>query len=301
MRVGKYLKPLVPLLPGWLLSRVVQARPALLDRVPPGRSFRWSSYLGDVAVWIDPANAIERKMLCGYEASVLRAVERFVAPGNYCIDVGANVGAVTLALARRVGPSGRVLAVEPGPPYVARLRRNLQANPRLMDRVVILQAGLSDAEGSLLWRPDPQHPFNAGLSQVHGAAVPDELLVSVTTLDAAVAEQKGDSVDFIKIDVEGMELEVLRGARRTLELLRPIVLFETLEIFRTSHWLVNGIADVFAEIEYFLHRLDYRLCDLRPDGSLQEVTARALPENTLAIPVEFEGIRERDLSFRVNR
>lgn len=288
MRVGKYLKPFVPWLPGWLLSRVIQGRPALLDRVPPGRSLRWSHYLGDVVVWIDPANAIERKMLCGYEASVLRAVERFVAPGSYCIDVGANVGPVTLALARQVGPFGRVLAIEPGPPYLARLRRNLQANPRLMGRVVILQAGISETEGSLKWRPDPLHPFNAGLSQVHGTAVPGEVLVPVTTLDAAIAQQGWDGVDFIKIDVEGMELEVLRGARATLESLRPVVLFETLEFFRTWHMAINGIADVFVEIERFLRGLNYRLCDLRPDGSLQDVTAAALPDNTLAIPSELQ-------------
>jgi FkbM family methyltransferase len=288
MRVGKYLKPFVPLLPRWLLSRVIQGRPALLDRVPPGRSLRWSRYLGDVVVWIDSANAIERKMLCGYEASVLRAVERFVAPGSYCIDVGANVGPVTLALARQVGSSGRVLAIEPGPPYVARLRRNLQANPRLKDRVVILQAGISETGGSLLWRPDPLHPFNAGLSHVHATSVPGEVLVPVTTLDAAVAQQGWGRVDFIKIDVEGMELEVLRGARGTLGSLRPVVLFETLEMFRSWHSAVNGIADVFAEIERFLRGLNYRLCDLRPDGTLQEVTAAALPDNTLAMPSEFQ-------------
>src|SRR5581483_3209222 len=144
-----------------------------------------------------------------------------VTRGSNCIDVGANVGPVTLALARQVGPTGRVLAIEPGPPYVARLRRNLQVNPRLKDRVVILQSGISETEGSLLWRPDPVHPFNAGLSHVHGTAVPGEVRVPVTTLDTAIAQQKWDRVDFIKIDVEGMELEVLRGARGTLKALRP--------------------------------------------------------------------------------
>jgi FkbM family methyltransferase len=286
MPIGKYLKPLVPLLPSWLLTRAVRVRPSLLERVPPGRSFRWPNYLGDVVVWIDPANAIEQKMIRGYEASVLRAVERFVSAGSYCIDVGANVGPVTLALARRVDASGRVLAIEPGPPYVARLRRNLQSNPRLADRVVIRQAGISDAEGSLLWRPDPNHPFNAGLSQVHRTAVPGEVAVPVTTLDAAVAQQGWERVDFIKIDGEGMELEVLRGAQGTLKSLRPVVLFETLEIFRPGHLAINGVADVFAEIEAFLRGLNYRLCDLLKDGSLKDVTSASLPDNTLAIPME---------------
>lgn len=286
MPVGQYLKPLVPLLPSWLLTRALRVRPGLFERIPPGRSFRWPYYLGDVIVWIDPANAIERKMICGYEPSVLRAVERFAPPGSYCIDVGANVGAVTLALARQVGASGRVLAIEPGPPYVARLRRNLRSNPGLADRVVIVPAGISDAEGSLLWRPDPVHPFNAGLSQVHRTAVPGEVSVPVMTLDAAVSQQGWKRVDFIKIDVEGMELEVLCGAERTLKSLRPVVLFETLEIFRSGHLAIDGVADVFAVIEGFLRGLNYCLCDLLPDGSLKDVTAAALPDNTVAIPME---------------
>jgi hypothetical protein len=61
-----------------------------------------------------------------------------------------------------------------------------------------------------------------------------------------------------------------------------------LEIFRGCHLAINGIADVFAEIEHFLRGLNYRLCDLWPDGSLQDVTADVLPDNTLAIPSEFE-------------
>jgi FkbM family methyltransferase len=287
MRMSKYLKPLVvPLLPSWLLSRLIRVRPDLLEHVPSGRTLRWAYYLGDIVVWVDPGNVIERTMVFGYEPSVIRAVERFAAPGSHCLDVGANVGAVALPLARQVGPSGRVLAIEPGPPYLARLRQNLQENPKLADRVIILAAGLSETEKSLLWRPDPLHPFNARLSQVHLTAVPGELPIPVTTLDAAVARQGWERVDFIKIDVEGMELEVLRGARGTLEMLRPVVLFETLEVFRPGHLAINGIADVFAEIEGYLRGLNYRLCDLRPDGSLQDVTAAALPDNTLAIPIE---------------
>lgn len=290
MRVGKYLKPLVvPLLPSWFLSRIIRVRPDLLEHVPSGRSLRWTHYLGDIVVWVDPGNVIERTMVFGYEPGVIRAVERFVTAGGHCLDVGANVGAVALAMARQVGPSGRVLAIEPGPPYLARLRQNLQANPKLANRIVILEAGLSETEKSLLWRPDPLHPFNARLSQVHLTAVPGELPIPVTTLDAAVARQEWKRVDFIKIDVEGMELEVLRGARGTLESLRPVVLFETLEVFRPGHLAINGIADVFAEIEELLRGLNYRMCDLRPDGSLQDVTAASLPDNTLAIPIEFQG------------
>jgi FkbM family methyltransferase len=251
----------------------------------PG-SFRWPYYDDDLVVWIDPANAIERSMLLGYDPDVVRAVQRFVGPGLHCIDVGANVGAVTLSMAKRVGPAGRVLAVEPGPPYVERLRDNIAANPALEQRVTIEAAGLSDAEGTLLWKPDPAHPYNAGMSAAHPSPMPGELPVRVTTMDALVVRQGWERVDFVKIDVEGMELEVLRGARETLGTRRPVVLFETMEVFRTLRREQTGQPDVFADIERSLQGLGYALYDLQADGNLKAVTAASLPDNTLAIPRE---------------
>jgi len=256
----------------------------------PGRltsdSFQWPYYDGDLVVWIDPANEIERSMLVGYDPDVARAIQRFAGPGLHCIDVGANVGAVTLPMAKRVGPAGRVLAVEPGPPYVERLRDNLAANPALEQRVTIVAEGLSESVGTLLWKPDPAHPYNAGMSAAHPYAVPGELPVPVTTMDALVARQGWERVDFVKIDVEGMELEVLRGAENTLETLRPVVLFETMEVFRTLRREQTGHPDVFAEIERWLQGLGYALYALEADGRLKAVDAASLPDNTLALPRE---------------
>jgi FkbM family methyltransferase len=195
---------------------------------------------------------------------------------------------MTLLMAKLVGPAGRVLAVEPGPPYVERLRANLALNSSLTDRVAVHQVGLSDAPGMLQWRPDPKDPWNAGLSTAHPDSRPGEVTVPVITLDALVASGELDRLDFIKIDVEGMELEVLRGARQTLEKLRPVLLLETMEMFRIWRRERTGIADLFAEIEGLLHELGYRLFALRPDGKLEEVTSASLPDNTLGIPIGHE-------------
>ena len=207
--VKRFLKRLLPFMPEPVLVAAIRRRPGLIDRVPAGRSIRWPHYQGDLTVWIDPANLIERSMFGGYDKDVIQSVQRFVGPDACVVDVGANVGAVTLLMAKLVGPAGRVLAVEPGPPYVERLRANLALNTSLSDRVAVHQVGLSDAPGMLQWRPDPNTPFNAGLSAAHPDSVPGEVSVPVTTLDALVASRELDRLDFIKIDVEGMELEVL--------------------------------------------------------------------------------------------
>ena len=123
-------------------------------------------------------------MLSGaYDNESSRIIRRFVGRGQHCVDVGANVGPITLLLAKLVGPDGHVLAVEPGPPYCAALERNLALNPGLGRVVTLLRVGLSDRPGSLLWRPDPAHPYNAGLlDNLDGLPVP------VETLDAVVRD-----------------------------------------------------------------------------------------------------------------
>jgi FkbM family methyltransferase len=166
-----------------------------------------------------------------------------------------------------------VLAFEPGPPYLQKLRVNLELNPALKKVVTVENMGLSDKDGSLFWMADPSHPYNAGLMATDGVSVP------VATIDGYVRERDLQTLDFIKIDVESMELEVLRGSREALARFRPVVLFETMEWAREARGF-----DIFKEIEEMLSRLDYGIHDLTADGTLLEVSSRSLPLNTLAIP-----------------
>ena len=80
--VKRFLKRLLPYMPEPLLLAAIRRRPWLLDRVPAGRSIRWPYYQGDLTVWIDPANDIERCMLTGYDYGVVQSVQRFVGPGR---------------------------------------------------------------------------------------------------------------------------------------------------------------------------------------------------------------------------
>jgi FkbM family methyltransferase len=267
--------PLLPHLPKGVLNRVIRSRPYLASSLPKEFELEWGYYLGDVRVMVDMGNPIETQMIFGsYDPEVSRIARHYVKPGDYCVDVGANTGPLTLLFAKLVGAEGRVLAFEPGPPYLRRLRKNLGLNPQLWSVVTIVNEGLSDEEGTLTWAADPHHPHNAGL-----LGVTEGTSVKVSTLDSAIKRQGWGRVDFIKIDVEGMELEVLRGARAVLERFRPVVIFETMELFRASRGF-----DIFGEMEALLKSLHYGLYYLTETGVLLEVTSRNLPANTLALP-----------------
>jgi FkbM family methyltransferase len=252
---------------------------------PQDREIVFSEYLGDLTVRIDPSNGIEAAMLSGYDPELTRTFARFVKPGDCCIDVGANVGAATLHLAKLVGPGGRVVAVEPGPPYCERMRRNIALNPHLRDRITLVNGGVGAEPGTLTWQADPNATYNAVL--VHPKPWPadgTEVTVPVETLDRLVARLGLPRVDFIKIDVESMELEVFRGARETLRTLRPAVVFESMSWAREYRRQVSGI-DVFAEIDALLRSAGYATHEILADGTLRPVSLlSAPPENTLALP-----------------
>jgi FkbM family methyltransferase len=144
----------------------------------------------------------------------LRAMRAAVRPGMTCLDVGANVGAVTRYLAGLVGPEGMVLAFEPAPENFAILsRRRWGPNVRLVEAA----AGATTGEAALFVSDDLNVDHRMYASTEPRARVP----VRQVRLDEAVA---GRSVDFVKMDIQGYELEALRGMTGILARPTPMVM-----------------------------------------------------------------------------
>jgi FkbM family methyltransferase len=148
-----------------------------------------------------------------WEPRLARAVQRLVLPGDTCLDVGANIGWYTLLLARVAGPAGRVYALEPDPRAHARLLENVGLNLWARN-VAAHQLAVADAPGTSTLFVTPEALYSSLYHQAHGGAAGEE--VRVTTLDAFAEEQGIGPVHFVKCDVEGAEMAVLRGAERLL-------------------------------------------------------------------------------------
>src|SRR5207302_1909451 len=128
----------------------------------------------------------------GFEPITIGIIERFVRAGDVCFDIGANVGAITFALAQRAGARGRVFAFEPGPPTFQRLKKNLALNPRLRDVVTPIPRGVGEKSGLLCWEECADNRGNAELGG-------DGIEIEVTTVDDFVTSNNVPRVDFIKI------------------------------------------------------------------------------------------------------
>lgn len=149
------------------------------------------------------------------------ALRAAVGPGDDVIDVGAHRGDVTRKFVQSA-PGGRVLAIEPLPHLAEQLRNTVGAD------VIVEQCALTDGEpGELEFLHVVNNPGYSGLKERDYPDAPEfeKLTVKTERLDTLV-ERHGIKPTFIKIDVEGAELLVLRGARKTIETYRPVIAVE---------------------------------------------------------------------------
>ena len=138
------------------------------------------------------------------------AFRRDVRPGDVVFDVGANLGAYTLLFGQWVGAEGRVFAFEPAPQPYEGLRQLLDANA-LASRVTPVQAAVSSSEGTATFFATGAD----GANRIVDGAADGTISVPTVTIDA-VCRRERVLPRFIKIDAEGAELDVLRGARETI-------------------------------------------------------------------------------------
>lgn len=158
-----------------------------------------------------------------YEPHELEWLRRLAMPSSWVVDVGANVGALALPLAHARGDIAGVLAVEASPVLAAMLERSrLRARN---ERVTVVNVAAGAAEGNAWFDALSTAAFGQG--HVSGQPRRDSILVPMRTIDSLVAERCVERVSVIKIDVEGYEAEVLKGAARLLRGAGPpAILFE---------------------------------------------------------------------------
>jgi len=234
--------------------------------------------------------------------SVLLSIRPFVAADAVCLDVGANIGLYSLALAT-VAPQGKVYAFEPSPTTFDYLHHNVDCNG--LANVESFKLALGDqAAGTVHFHDIPF--FTAGSFAVEdGSFLTSDVLGSnyfeapATTLDAFVAEKGIDRVDLIKIDVEGAELSVLDGARKTLSSMQPKVVLEFNSFGFTLHQgilpqvALARIRAIFPYV-YVMNRADGSLGLLSTDTQ----TYAFLYDNGIRGPVDNLLCSFQDLGIR---
>lgn len=247
-----------PPLERWLAERTRGVRPgsAIARLVPHEYMYpknSWRSVERNSVLWdLDLGDAVDHYLYFGFaEPGFDRLLER-VERGFNIIDVGANIGMLTIPFARKAN-AGKVVAFEPDPVSRARLVGHLAKNR--IDNVKVEARGLGRAEGTQrLYRV---LGTNSGMNRIVSLEPASDRFpfaeVQVARLDHLWPELGMDRLDLIKIDVEGFEMEVLRGAEATLRRFKPVLFIELDE----QNLRENGSAP--ATLVAFLEGLGYRV------------------------------------------
>lgn len=157
-----------------------------------------------------------------FEPYCLPYLHACAKPGSTVLDVGANIGFYTLESAAAVGATGRVLSIEAAPTHLTALNHNVAMNK--LQNVSVIGCAVGDAPGrAVLTRPRGDNLGMFTLGAVEGDEGYD---VEISTIDALLDAQGIQSLDLVKMDIEGSEFRALRGAARTLERFRPAILIE---------------------------------------------------------------------------
>lgn len=208
---------------------------------------------------------------CDWEIELICALVR---PGEVVIEVGANIGTHTVPIARRLGPKGRLVAFEAQPVVAQLLEANLALNDIGWVEVLMAAAG-SEAGAIPMPVVDYRQVRNVGAVSLVGAQ--SEARIEMRSIDGL-----GLGPALIKIDVEGMELPVLRGAAATIEASRPILYVENNplpadESVAVIEWLRERDYDLYWDVRSLHDPNNFR-------GRVQPFFTDGHSSNILAVP-----------------
>lgn len=221
-----------------------------------------------------------------YEPELIDAYTPLIKDQNYTIiDIGANIGAHTLYFAKLTGAKGRILAIEPTSFAFKKLQTNISHNPKVSKKVeayqVLLtnplaQIGVENISSS--WNigekitSQQRNPFDGGFSKSTEKALK-------LTLDQFVEKHNLDKIDLIKLDVDGNEIDILKGAKETFKKFQPILLVELSPIHfdnPNQPYTFSDQVTQLKELNYDFHDIFGKKIDLDTD-----ILQRKIPHGTL--------------------
>jgi FkbM family methyltransferase len=190
-----------------------------------------------------------------YEKEEAEIISSYVKKGMRVLDIGANIGYFTLLMAQKVGANGRVYSFEPNPRMVSQLKKNIGLNKDLNDgRIKLQDIALGNSEGeSDFYSPVRGAEGVGGLKDTKRAEFGELFRVRVSKLDTWISEEKIEKIDFVKMDVEGGELDILLGAPIMLGKMRPTILFEVVEL-NTAPYGYSG-KDIFEYLRLYSYQI----------------------------------------------
>ncbi len=214
-----------------------------------------------------------------YELPTTNFVRRVLKSGNIVVDIGANIGYMTLFCSKYVGSQGKIYALEPEQRNYRALQDNIQINS--ITNVIPLQLAATAEETTLkLYLASDNHGAHSTIFNESRLTTTFEEIQG-KPLDSIALAENITTIDLVKIDVEGAEYEVIQGMDTILKHQRPILVIEL------NHELQHGRGLTVEEFKSSMaERWNYRAFSILESGMLVEATQSYGFENGIFLPTE---------------
>lgn len=258
-------------------------RKHLAPDMPLLSSPRWGG------IWLAYNDFLGAHTFCGtgFEDNEQLFLLSYLQSGMTVIDIGAHHGFYTLLASKKVGANGKVIAFEPSPRELAKLKLHLSLNH--CRNVQVVEVALGAEEGKVNMFVCLEHSGLNSLRLPNADTKATEVEIDQIKLDDYLKEKQISSVDFVKMDVEGGELAVLKGAEQILlKQLRPLIIYEIQDI-RTTPWGYKAV-----ELYQFLKDHGYKSFHVTTKGRLKPCPDKQeFDDNLVAVPEEKLSLVEK--------
>lgn len=209
------------------------------------------------------------------DAYETQLMEKIIKKGDVVIDVGAFVdGWYTLFPAALVGEEGHVYSFEPAPEYYKRLKENIALNK--LKNITLVKKGVYDKAKTLsFYVAEGRSSLLKEQAESYKKTAAPKVTIQTVTLDSFITFNKIKKVSFIKVDVEGVEMNVLRGAIKTLKRMHPNLIIEIVD----EQLKLGGSSK--KEVITFLENLGYSTYAFMPEGVMRYRNNQELKTNNL--------------------
>ena len=182
-----------------------------------------------------------------YEQDTNQVLAKYLKEDFVVIEAGANIGSESLLISR-LAPQGKVYCFEPNPYTFDRLKINIAINE--LNNVYAYDYALGEADGAIHFNIYPKGFCNAGMSSKYmETPLTKKITVTQKTLDNFVKEQQIERVDFIKMDIQGAEMDMIKGSLETIARFKPIIFTEACEPYNDT----NKLYELLKSYGYKIH------------------------------------------------